>query len=189
MQAEFNLAVEAALSALRRGEVILYPTDIGWAIGCEATNEEAVSKILGMVEGLGGENFTLLVAGERDLLHYVAAPDPAVFDFLQEQAVATTVIFNDAIHLPASLLAADGSIALRIVQDEFCRHLIKRLRKPVVATPAGSAGQLPAFCLGQVDDAIKQRVDHVVAWRQAETIAAKASQLIRWRKGIPEIIR
>jgi L-threonylcarbamoyladenylate synthase len=122
----------------------------------------------------------VLVGDERDVLQYVAAPDLAVFDYLEQQTRPTTVIFEQAIGLPDNLVAEDGSIAMRLVQDEFCRHLIKRLRKPLVSTSANISGQPTPQTFGQVSEEIKRGVDYVVQWRQDENEAAQPSQIVKW---------
>src|SRR5688500_14228904 len=128
MDKEFlDREVEAALAVLRSGGIILYPTDTVWGIGCDATNEKAVQKIFDLKKREDSKSMIVLVADEREVLKYVAAPDLLVFDFIKKQQRPTTVIFEGALDFPRNLIAADGSIAIRIVQDEFCRHLIKRL--------------------------------------------------------------
>ncbi|MDQ3279401.1 MAG: Sua5/YciO/YrdC/YwlC family protein, partial [Bacteroidota bacterium] len=134
MSIDFSADVEAALTVLRAGGVILYPTDTIWGLGCDATNEDAIKRIYSIKQRDDSKSLIILVADERDVLQYVSAPDLAVFDFIQEQTRPTTVIFDGAIGLPGNLVAEDGSIAIRIVQDEFCRHLVRRLRKPLVST-------------------------------------------------------
>src|SRR5436305_8010713 len=137
----FEKEVEAALISLKRGGVILYPTDTIWGLGCDATNSEAIKRIYNIKKREDSKSLIILVADERDILQYVAAPDPAVFDFIDEQIQPTTIIFDNAVNLPDNLVAEDGSIAIRLTKDEFCRHLIKRLQKPIVSTSANVSGQ------------------------------------------------
>lgn len=189
MTVSFEKEVESALEALHRGEIILYPTDTIWGIGCDATNSEAIRKIYRIKERPDSKSLIVLVAEERDILQHVAAPDLQVFDFIEEQPGPTTVIFDGAIGLPDNLVAADGSIAIRMVQDEFCRHLIKRLRRPIVSTSANISGEPAPTTFGDITPSIKAAVDHVVRWRQDDGTPAKPSQIVRWRNGKYEVIR
>ena len=187
---DFTTEVEAALNVLRTGGVILYPTDTIWGLGCDATNEAAVKSIFTIKQRDDSKSLIILVADERHILQYVAAPDLAVFDFLQQQTRPTTVIFDNAVNLPDNLVASDGSIAIRIVRDEFCRHLIKRLRKPLVSTSANISGEPSPKFFDEVSETIKGRVDYVVQWRQADKTPSQPSQIIRWRgDGLFDIIR
>jgi L-threonylcarbamoyladenylate synthase len=186
----FEAEVEEALEVLRSGNVILYPTDTIWGIGCDATNEDAVQRIYQIKKREDSKSMIILVADERDILHYVAAPDLAVFDFIEEQTRPTTIIFEHAIGLPDNLVAEDGSIAIRIVRDEFCRHLIKRLRKPIVSTSANISGKPSPQNFIEVTEEIKEAVDHVVNWRQDDYNIAMPSQIIKWNSdGTFRIIR
>jgi L-threonylcarbamoyladenylate synthase len=186
----FETEVEEALEVLRSGNIILYPTDTIWGIGCDATSEEAVQRIYQIKNREDSKSMIILVADERDVLRYVAAPDLAVFDFIEEQTRPTTIIFEHAIGLPANLVAEDGSVAIRIVKDEFCRHLIKRLRKPIVSTSANISGKPSPQNFMEVTDAIKTAVDHVVNWRKDDNKIAMPSQIIKWNSdGSHTIIR
>ena len=185
----FRREVEQALQLLKNGGVLLYPTDTVWGLGCDATNEAAVRKIFEIKKRADTKSMIVLVAEERDLLQYVAAPDPAVFDFLEEQTKPTTIIYENAIGLAANVVAEDGSVAIRIVQDDFCRHLIKRLQQPIVSTSANISGEPAPASFTAIAPAIKSAVDHIVSWRQDDATAAVPSQIIRWNNGNLQWIR
>src|SRR4051794_27261554 len=95
----FDADVEACLAVLEQGGTILYPTDTIWGIGCDATNEAAVGKVYALKERPATKSMIVLVAEEKDILQYVASPDPAVFDLLEKTTRPTTIIFDDAIGL------------------------------------------------------------------------------------------
>jgi L-threonylcarbamoyladenylate synthase len=189
-KALFEEDLEIALAILRKGGVILYPTDTVWGIGCDATNEKAVSRIYSIKQRDDSKSLILLVSEERDVLQYVAAPDPEVFDFIASAERPTTVIFDHALGLPDNLVASDGSIAIRIVREEFCRHLVKRLRKPLVSTSANISGSPTPAQFSQIDPHIKSLVDYVVRYRQEEEGTAQSSRIIKWEgKGKYQLIR
>lgn len=186
----FSGDVESALQVMRSGGTILYPTDTIWGLGCDATNENAVRKIFEIKKRSDSKSLIILVADEREILQYIAAPDLAVFDFLEKQTRPTTVIFENAIGLPPNLIAEDGSVAIRIVNDEFCRHLIKRLRKPIVSTSANISGEASPRFFDEVSEPIKNAVDHIVKWRQDDKTPSQPSQIIRWKNnGTYDVIR
>lgn len=186
----FSTEVERALEVLKRGGTVLYPTDTIWGIGCDALNEEAIRQVYRIKQRDDSKSLIILVASDRDILQYVAAPDPAVFGFLEAQQKPTTVIFEHALGLPENLTGNDQSIAIRIVQDDFCRHLVRRLRRPIVSTSANISGQPSPQTFSDISSEILQQVDHVVQWRQDDTNPASPSQLIRWKgNGTFDVIR
>lgn len=170
------------LQALRKGGLILYPTDTIWGIGCDATNEEAVKKIFELKKRDEKKSMIVLLAEERDLLKYVTAPDLRIFDFLETVHKPTTVIYDGAIGLAENLIHEDGTVAIRLVDEPFCRHLIKRFRKPIVSTSANISGEAPPQFFEQVSAHIKENVDYVVQYRRNDIVPKQPSAIVRWNK-------
>lgn len=178
------------LEVLKRGGLILYPTDTVWGIGCDATNGLAVEKIYQLKKRPDNKSMIVLVTDERDILHYVAAPDLSVFDYLEETKKPTTVIFENALGLADNLVAKDGSIAIRICNEVFCKALIKRFRKPIVSTSANISDQPTPKSFKEIKEEIKTGVDYIVQYRQDDETIAEPSSVIRWNsKGEVEILR
>lgn len=186
---DFTNDIDNCLHILEAGGLILYPTDTVWGIGCDATNATAVRKIYDIKNRPEIKTMIVLVAGENDILQYVANPDIAVFDYLQQTAKPTTVIYPNGIGLADNLIAPDGSVAIRIVQDSFCRHLIKRFRKPIVSTSANIAEHPAPLSFKDIVHYIKQNVDYVVKYRQEDDSSQKPSSVIRWQQNSPVVIR
>lgn len=180
---DFTNDIESCLKVLQAGGTILYPTDTIWGIGCDATNNDAVEKIIQLKQRPLEKSFVVLVADERDVLQYTAAPDLAVFDYLETCEQPTTVIYENALGIAENAVAADGSVAIRICKDEFCRHLIKRFRKPIVSTSANISGMAPPKKFIEINDAIKQGVDYVVQYRQNDMSDVQPSAIIKWKDG------
>ncbi|HUR65648.1 MAG TPA: L-threonylcarbamoyladenylate synthase [Chitinophagaceae bacterium] len=185
----FEKDIEQCLKVLKEGGLILYPTDTVWGIGCDATNEKAVEKIYALKRRPEEKAMIVLVSDEREVLQYTAAPDLAVFDHLQKVNKPTTVIYEGALGLADNLVGEDGSIAIRICGDVFCRQLIKRSRKPLVSTSANISGEPVARIFKEISNEIKQGVDHIVEYRQADTSIAEPSSIIKWHNGSISILR
>jgi L-threonylcarbamoyladenylate synthase len=188
-EADFENDITECLSVLKSGGTILYPTDTIWGIGCDATNADAVNKIIALKQRPDYKSFVVLVAEEKDVLQYTASPDLAVFDYLQEVDKPVTVIYEHALGLADNVVAADGSIAMRICKDEFCRHLIKRLRKPLVSTSANISGGATPANFSEISVDILNGVDYTVQYRRNETSLSAPSSIIKWENGQPFIIR
>ncbi|OSZ77421.1 threonylcarbamoyl-AMP synthase [Chitinophagaceae bacterium IBVUCB2] len=186
---DFEKDIEQCLAVLKKGGTILYPTDTVWGIGCDATNADAVQKIYDIKQRPDEKAMIVLVADEREVLQYVASPDLAVFDYLQHANKPTTVIYENAIGLADNLTGNDGSVAIRICNEQFCKHLLKRFRRPIVSTSANISGQPTAKLFSDIDFEIKKRVDYVVGYRQDDTTNATPSSVIKWDNGKATIIR
>ena len=178
----FNTDIEACLRVLESGGLILYPTDTIWGIGCDATSEAAVEKIFALKKRIETKALIVLIADERSLLQYVASPHIEVFDYIQGVSKPTTIIYENAIGLASNLLAEDGSVGIRICADEFCKHLIKRFRKPIVSTSANVSGFPPPKVFSDIDIAVKEGVDYVVHYRQDDTVPVEPSAVVKCNK-------
>jgi L-threonylcarbamoyladenylate synthase len=176
----FENDIVTCLEVLRKGGLILYPTDTVWGIGCDATNEKAVEKIYQLKKRPDNKSMIVLVADEKDILQYTAAPDLSVFDYLEKTTKPTTVIYEGALGLADNLVASDGSIAIRICNDVFCKALIKRFRKPIVSTSANISDRPTPKVFKEINETIKSGVDYIVHHRQDDESIAEPSAVIKW---------
>jgi L-threonylcarbamoyladenylate synthase len=187
---EFQKDIENCLAVLHAGGLILYPTDTIWGIGCDATNPDAVKKVYALKQREETRSLIVLMTDERDVLKYTSQPDLRLFDFLDTVTKPTTVIYDGPVGLADNLVGADNTVAIRLVGEPFCRHLIKRFRKPIVSTSANISGHpAPAF-FGEVEERIRQGVDYVVEYRQDDRSSKEPSSILRWNKdGTVTVIR
>lgn len=185
----FEKDIGSCLKTLNDGGLILYPTDTVWGIGCDATNEKAVDKIYKLKKRSDEKALIVLVADERDIVQHVAAPDLSLFEYLDKTAKPTTVVYDGALGFADNIVASDGSIAIRICKDDFCRHLIKRFRKPIVSTSANISGSPAPGIFKEISSEIKNGVDHIVQYRQDDEVITEPSSLIKWDNGRVTILR
>jgi L-threonylcarbamoyladenylate synthase len=174
-----NTEVNKALQIIEDGGIILYPTDTIWGIGCDATNAAAIKKIYDLKQRDDSKSLIILLAEAKDIFQYVANPHPDIIHIIKEFDRPTTVIYEQAIGLPDNLVSKDGSIAIRITKDPFCKSLIKRLRKPLISTSANISGMLSPQTFDQIDDAIKNGVDYIVDHRKEEQNVVPPSRILK----------
>ena len=157
--------VKNAIEVLRKGGVILYPTDTVWGIGCDATNAEAVKRVYDIKQRDDSKALICLVDSDARLQRYVRqVPDVAwqLIDSLQDSdAKPTTLILDGAVNLAPNLIAEDGSIALRITNEPFSKELCYRFQKALVSTSANISGEPAAQNFCDIDPRIVEAVDYV----------------------------
>lgn len=186
----FEQDIKKAVEVLNAGGTLLYPTDTVWGLGCDATNAEAVEKIFELKHRPKGKSMIILLAEARDILQYVAAPHPDIIDIVENFDRPTTVIYDGALGLAENLVAENGSIAIRVVREPFCKALIKRFQKPLVSTSANVSGEPTPATFAQVSGEIKQGADYVVRYAQDETTPRQSSRIVRIKDdGNLEILR
>ena len=172
--------IQSCLSTLQKGGLILYPTDTVWGIGCDATNEEAVAKIFALKNRVDTKAMIILLADEALLSQYVVDNNVQIFDYIKGIHKPTTVIYQQAKNLAKNLVAADGSVAIRITKDAFCKDLMKDFGKPIVSTSANISGYPTPLCFADISLDIKEGVDYVVKHRQDETNLQMPSSIVKW---------
>lgn len=186
--------IKNAVEVLRKGGVILYPTDTVWGIGCDATNEEAVKRVYEIKQRDDSKALICLVDSDARLQRYVRnVLDVAwqLIDSLKDgDAKPTTLILDGAINLASNLIAEDGSIGMRITQEAFSKELCYRFQKALVSTSANISGEPAAQNYCDIDPRIIESVDYVCWSRRQEHKPHKPSSIIRLKEnGEVTIIR
>ncbi len=170
--------INKALKVLEEGGTILYPTDTIWGIGCDATNPEAIEKIFKIKSCDREKSMLILVDSPGRVERYVEEMPDIAWDLIEVANKPLTIIYSNAVNLPGNLLANDGSIGIRVVNDKFCQQLITRLKKPIVSTSANFHNRKTPLNFEEIDQEIVDSVDYVVQWRQNETKKASPSSII-----------
>ncbi len=174
---EYNL--KGALTTLQQGGILLYPTDTVWSIGCDATNTLAIEKVKRLKQHTSTGGFEILVDSIQMLRQYVAHLHPKIETLLLYHVRPLTIVFDRARNLPAEVIAPDGSVAIRLVQDAFCSSLICDFGKPLLATFASmSEGTFPVN-FGAISSEVIEGVDFVVKHRQGEKKTSEPSVVVR----------
>lgn len=164
---------------LEDGGLICYPTDTIWAIGCDATNETAIARLVALKECPPGQGLILLVSSIDMLKLYAPKIHPRVETLLAYHQRPLTMIYEKAVGLPAAVKHTNGSAAIRLATDEFCRELVDALGKPIVSTAACKHGQPYPPTFGAISSEILGSVDYVVKYRQDDKEPHEPSAIAR----------
>ncbi|MCB0529945.1 MAG: threonylcarbamoyl-AMP synthase [Saprospiraceae bacterium] len=164
---------------LENGGLICYPTDTVWGIGCDATNEEAIERITALKGRTPDKGYIMLVSDLEMLKQYVPKIHPRLETLLSFHQRPLTVIYDRSTGLPASVKAPDGSVAMRVAQDEFCRELIATFGKPLISTSANKSGEPFPPTYGAISSEILGNVDYVVKYRQDDKEQHEPSSIAR----------
>ena len=186
--------IRLAIETMRKGGVILYPTDTVWGIGCDATNAEAVAKVYKIKQRDDSKALICLVDSDARMQRYFRnVPEVAwqLIDSLQDaETKPTTLVLDGAINLAPNLIAEDGSIGIRITNEPFSKELCYRFQKAIVSTSANISGEPAAQNYCDIDQRILDAVDYVCWSRRQEHKPHTPSSIIRLKEnGEVEIIR
>ncbi|MEM9022855.1 MAG: L-threonylcarbamoyladenylate synthase [Bacteroidota bacterium] len=168
-----------SIRALNEGQTLLYPTDTVWGIGCDATNEAAVRKVMALKQRDDSKSMIVLVSDDAMLNRYVEEVPAIAWDLLDLEDKPLTIIYSGARQLAPSVVAEDGSVGIRMVQEPFCQALLRKFRKPIVSTSANISGSPTPGSFAAIEPAILEGVDYVVNLRQQEQGAARPSGILK----------
>ena len=175
--------IRKALDVMRKGGVILYPTDTVWGIGCDATNEEAVRKVYGIKQRDDSKALICLVDSDARLQRYVRDVPDVAWQIIDCCDRPTTLILDGAVNLAPNLIAEDGSIGIRITQEPFSKELCYRFQKAIVSTSANISGEPAAQNYCDIDPRVLEAVDYVCWSRRQEHKPHTPSSIIKLSKG------
>ena len=182
--------VDAAVDALLLQQVILYPTDTVWGLGCDAEALPAVMQLYELKGRPEGQPSIVLVADLAMMKRYAAKVPDDIEKLLAEQSRPTTYILPASRAVAPSLVAPDGTVGLRVVKDEFCFNVVRRLGHGLVSTSANKAGEPTPAVYAEIDPVILRGVDHVVNWRQDDiTRVAPSRVVVLGEGGQLEVVR
>lgn len=175
----FNQDVEYAASAIRRGELILYPTDTVWGIGCDATNPEAVARIYALKQREDSKSMLAILGDTDELYHWVKNVPQTALQLIEAAVDPLTIIYQSPVGIAPNMLAPDGSLGIRVADENFCRALCKKVKVPVVSTSANISGQKTPAIFSEISEEIKRGVEYIVEYRRDDNSRHRPSGIIK----------
>lgn len=186
----FSSDVKNALECLKKGGIILYPTDTIWGIGCDARNNEAVKRIYELKKRADSKSMLVLVNNEAALERITEDIPDVAWELLEAAVNPLTVIYDNAKGVAPDLISQDGSLGVRITKEKFSNELCKRFGAPVVSTSANVSGDKSPENFSSISPVIKEGVDYIVNYRRDDNSSSKPSNIIKLGKdGQIKIIR
>ena len=175
--------IKQAVEVLRNGGVILYPTDTIWGIGCDATNSKAVKRVFEIKRRVDSKALITLVDCVAALERVVAEVPDAAYQLIDVAVEPMTIVYDRGVGVAPELLADDGSIGVRVTDEEFSKALCRTFRRPIVSTSANISGSPSPLCFAEIDEEVRRAVDYVCESRRDESPAVKASTVIKVSDG------
>ena len=184
---DYSEDIRQAVEVLRKGGVILYPTDTVWGLGCDATNSEAVKRIFQIKRRADAKALITLVGSIAQLERTVDEVPEVAYQLIEFSERPMTIVYDAPLasaRIAPELLAEDGTIGVRVTAEEFSAGLCRTFRKPLVSTSANISGSPAPEVYTQIDPEILAAVDYVCLSRRNEAPGgARPSSVIRLSAG------
>ena len=186
MEREVVLAVEV----LRKGGIILYPTDTVWGIGCDATNVEAVEKVYRLKRSEDKHSMLVLCRDADMVVRYVDKAPGIAFEVMEMSTSPLTLILPGATGLAQNLIPEEKTLGVRVPEHDFCQMLLRKFGRPIVSTSANISGEATPKSVKEISREIIEGVDFMVNPRFQGRPTGKPSSIIAFsEKGEVKVIR
>ncbi|MGM9747673.1 MAG: L-threonylcarbamoyladenylate synthase [Candidatus Cryptobacteroides sp.] len=179
--------IENAIETLRKGGIILYPTDTVWGLGCDATDKAAVARIFEIKHRSDSKSLVLLASDLDMVARYIREIPEMAIQLVEVNDKPMTIIYPDAIYsdtpskyaLASNTVAEDGTVGIRIPLGGFCLDLVKKFGRPIVSTSANISGEKTPANFAEISEDIKNAVDYCVDPSADKGSTHKASSIIK----------
>jgi len=189
MSLDLKKESETIIEHLKRGEIVLYPTDTVWGLGCDATNGRAIDKINALKNRGAEKNLICLVSDYEMLEKHVRFVPSVVYDILKQSVSPVTIIYDEPINVAENIIAPDNTLAIRVVKDPFLAKLIRRFKRPLVSTSANFSGDPTPKSFEEINPLLKEKVAYI-AKAPVKSKSTKPSSIIKVSRDLKvEVIR
>jgi len=157
--------LEDAASVLENEGLVLLPTDTLWSVACLADDPLALERLRRIIPPHRDQPYEILFNSLDMLKQYAPSLHPRLETLLVYHARPLTIVTPIAKQLQHPLLENKGQMAARVVQDNYCRNLIRMLGKPLVVISAHFPQAPYPSHFGKVRSDIIEGVDYVSKYR------------------------
>ena len=180
---DIRKTVDEAAKVLQNGGVILYPTDTVWALGCDATNRQAVEKVLTIRAREQGKSLIILVNSVDMVYRYVESVPEIAPQLIEIADQPLTIVYPKAVGLAPNVPAEDGSIGIRVVNHRFCNMLLSKFKRPIISVCATLSAEKPPVRLEDISPKIVKMADWCATSDLDEGATGKSSSMIMLGEG------
>lgn len=187
---DFSEDIKRAAECMKKGGIILYPTDTIWGLGCDATNETAVRRIYELKKRADSKSMLVLTDSIQVIERITDEVPEVAYELIEAADQPLTIIYDGAHGVAPNLISEDGSLGIRITKEAYSQALCRALGRPVVSTSANISGEKSARWFGEITEEIKRGADYISSYRREDRTPHKASNIIKIGKGgVFKIIR
>lgn len=146
------------------------PTDTIWGISCDSTNSKAIMKIYSLKKRSLNKPFITLVSNLILLENIVGKIPDKIIKLIKNEKKPTTLIYKSGKNISNKVFSSNGSVAIRLVKDIFCKKLIEKFGKPIVSTSANINNVIAPENFMQIDEKIINGVDYIVNLKKKSSL-------------------
>jgi tRNA threonylcarbamoyl adenosine modification protein (Sua5/YciO/YrdC/YwlC family) len=158
--------IEQVVEVLKKGGIIIYPTDTVYGMGCDITNQKAIEKIC-RLRGIKPEkaNFSFICSDLRHISDYIKPIDTTVFRLLKKALPGPfTFIFNANNNVPKQLSSNKKTVGIRVPDNDIARESVMQLGNPILSTSIHDDDELVEYSTDPelIHEKYEEQVDLVI---------------------------
>jgi L-threonylcarbamoyladenylate synthase len=176
---DFTKDIELAIKTLKKGGIIVYPTDTIWGIGCDANNSKAIDKIFKIKQRHHSKSMIVLLDSVEKLKNYMVEVPEIAISLIEQVKTPLTIVYPNAKNISKNALGTDGSVAIRIVKESFCKELCRQFENPIISTSANISGYDNPFIYKDISPKLLSAVDYVVEYGRDQIKQINPSTIIK----------
>lgn len=182
--------IQTVAEILRKGGVIIYPTDTVYGLGCDITNQKAIERVC-RIKGVRPEKAQLSFVC-YDLSHladYCKPIDNSTFRILKKALPGPfTFILNANNHVPKLLNSNKKTVGIRVPDNIIARMIVRELGNPVISTSIRDDDQIVEYSTDPelIHEKYRDLVDIVIDGGYGGN---EASTIVDFTSGSPEVLR
>ncbi|HTN21331.1 MAG TPA: L-threonylcarbamoyladenylate synthase [Pelobium sp.] len=189
--------LEQIVTVLKKGGIIIYPTDTVYGLGCDITNHKAIERIA-QLRGIKPEkaNFSFICYDLSHIADFIKPIDNATFRVIKKALPGPfTFIFNANNNVPKLLASKKKTVGIRVPDNNIARQIVKMLGNPILSTSIRDDDEIleyttdPELIHEKYEDKVDLVIDGGYGDNQASTVIDCTNgefEVIREGKGVLE---
>jgi L-threonylcarbamoyladenylate synthase len=188
INSDFSLAIEKAASHIKSGDVIIFPTDTVYGIGCRLFDNSAIKKIYNIKQRAKDKPLSAYISN-LDMLDILCRNVPEEFYILAEKFLPgpLSIVLRKNDKVSKAITSGLDSIAVRITDNKFCQELISYLDEPLAGTSANKSGNNSSPNISDIPHEFDGKVSAI--FDDGPCIIGTESTIISLSESEPIIIR
>lgn len=183
-------AIEQVVDVLRKGGIIIYPTDTVYGLGCDITNQKAIERIC-QIRRIKPEkaNLSFICYDLSHISDYTKPIDNTIFRMLKKALPGPfTFIFNASHNVPKLLSLNKKTVGIRVPDNDIAREIVKQLGNPIVSTSIHDDDEVIEYSTDPelIYEKYQEQVDIVIDGGYGGNVA---STVVDCTSGEPEVVR
>lgn len=178
--------IDQAVAVLQRGGVIVFPTDTGYAIGCDLYSKKAIDRIYQIKKRDRKKPLSFICADLKELSQFAVVSNPVYRHMRRLLPGPYTFVLPATRLVPRLLVSSRSSVGIRVPANPVAQALVNALRHPIVGTSCSSAEGDPFTDPAEIEKKIGKSLQLIL---DAGPVPSDPSTVIDFSSAEPVVLR